>query len=123
MKFSCLAVILLRETNILLLDFQYFGLQNGDECHCGNSASRFLPTYPSQCNKRCIGDHSQFCGSHWRLNVFQNFETITRQIDETTIKENNEGITTDGIFVTTDAPTLTGNDETKTNNLEEKLWL
>ena len=53
-------------------DFHYFGLQNGDECHCGNSFNRYLPTYHSQCNRRCDGDRSQFCGNIWRMNVFQN---------------------------------------------------
>ena len=72
------------ETKILLLDFEYFGLQNGDECHCGNSASRFQPTYPSECNKRCSGNEIQFCGNNWRLNVFQNFELTASTTTSTT---------------------------------------
>ena len=62
-----------------LKDFMYFGLQNGNECHCGNDSSKFLPTYHSQCNQRCVGDKSQFCGGSWRLNVYQNQQAITNE--------------------------------------------
>ena len=54
-----------------ILDFVFFGLQNGDECHCGNSASRFIPTNSSSCNKPCKGDQTELCGGSWRLNVYQ----------------------------------------------------
>ena len=65
-------------------DFHYYGLQNGDECHCGNSFHRFLPTYHSQCNRRCDGDRLQFCGNIWRMNVFQNqFKSNNSSFKET----------------------------------------
>ena len=56
-------------------DYEYFGLQNGDGCHCGDDATKFMPTYPSSCNKRCTGDRTQICGGNWRLTVYRNFIT------------------------------------------------
>ena len=53
-----------------LLDFEFFGLQNGNQCHCGNTASRIIPVHPSNCNKRCDGNKTQFCGGSWRMNIF-----------------------------------------------------
>ena len=53
------------------LDFEYFGLLNGDECHCGNSAPRFVPTHSSRCNKPCGGDTTQFCGGSKHFNVYK----------------------------------------------------
>ena len=32
--------------------------------------SRIIPVHPSNCNKRCDGDETQFCGGSWRMNVF-----------------------------------------------------
>ena len=58
-------------SKIFISDFDYFGLQNGNQCHCGDNASRFIPTNSSSCNKPCKGDRSQFCGGSWRLNVYR----------------------------------------------------
>jgi len=48
--------------------YKYAGVENGDECHCGN----LLPSKrisDSKCNKRCNGvDRS--CGAAWILEVF-----------------------------------------------------
>ena len=57
--------------HILNLDFEFFGVQNGDECYCGNSDSKFIPAPSSQCNKPCHGDSHQTCGSSWRLNAYE----------------------------------------------------
>ena len=58
-------------------DFLYFGVQNGDSCYCGSSMSRFIPAPYSQCDKPCVGNASQFCGSSWRMNIYQNGFEIT----------------------------------------------
>ena len=50
--------------------FSYAGVENGDACYCGNADKKFIPTDPKECNKQCTGDPSQFCGSSWRLQVF-----------------------------------------------------
>ena len=54
-----------------VIGYEYFGLENGDECYCGDSASKFIPAPFSNCKKPCSGDQSEFCGSSWRMNVFQ----------------------------------------------------
>ena len=53
------------------IGYDYYGLQNGNECHCGNSIFGVIPTYQSQCNRPCTGDRSQYCGGSWRLKIFQ----------------------------------------------------
>ena len=50
--------------------FRYAGVENGDACHCGNADDKFIPTDPGECNIPCTGDLGQFCGSSWRLQVF-----------------------------------------------------
>ena len=50
--------------------FSYAGVENGDACYCGNSDDKFIPTDPKECNIPCTGDPSQFCGSSWRLQVY-----------------------------------------------------
>ena len=67
----------------LISDFDYFGVQNGDECYCGDESSDFIPAPFYQCNQPCSGDPSQFCGSTWRLNVFR---THREQTELPTIK-------------------------------------
>ena len=47
------------------------GVQNGGECHCGNTdppISKFAPE--EECNKACAGDGNLICGGSWRLSVF-----------------------------------------------------
>ena len=50
--------------------FRYAGVENGDACYCGNADDKFIPTVPEECNIPCTGDSSQFCGSSWRLQVY-----------------------------------------------------
>ena len=50
--------------------FRYAGVKNGDACYCGNADDKFIPTDPEECNIPCTGDQSQFCGSSWRLQVY-----------------------------------------------------
>ena len=50
--------------------FRYAGVENGDACYCGNADDKFIPTVPEECNIPCTGDPSQFCGSSWRLQVY-----------------------------------------------------
>ena len=73
-------------------DFDYFGVQNGDECYCGDDSSDFIPAPFYQCNQPCSGDPSQFCGSTWRLNVFR---TNREQTEPLTIETTTPGTTSD----------------------------
>ena len=50
--------------------FRYAGVENGDACYCGNTDDKFMPTDPKECNIPCTGDPGQFCGSSWRLQVY-----------------------------------------------------
>ena len=50
--------------------FRYAGVENGDACYCGNADDKFIPTDPAECNTPCTGDPGQFCGSSWRLQVY-----------------------------------------------------
>ena len=53
-------------------EFEYYGVQNGDECYCGDNDSKFILTDPIECNKPCVGDSSERCGASWRMNVYSN---------------------------------------------------
>ena len=60
-------------------DYEFFGVQGGNECYCGNDDSKFLPTPISEeCNRPCSGDSSQICGSSWRMNVYRTVETAQK---------------------------------------------
>ena len=55
--------------------FRYAGVENGDACYCGNADDKFIPTDPKECNIPCTGDPSQFCGSSWRMQVYDTEKT------------------------------------------------
>ena len=59
--------------NCLLLcmekKYKFAGVQNGNECWCGNSAPKST-TSGAECNYRCFPDTSQTCGGAWRMNVY-----------------------------------------------------
>ena len=51
--------------------FMYFGVQNAQECLCGNtSPSSSLQTSESDCNMPCTGNSSQLCGATYRMNIY-----------------------------------------------------
>ena len=49
--------------------FAYAGVQNGNQCFCGNDRP-LNPAPAGDCKKKCDGDSSQKCGAAWRMNVF-----------------------------------------------------
>ena len=51
-------------------NFRFAGLTNGDECHCSNTDEKFLSAPSYHCNTPCSGDKNTFCGSSWRINVY-----------------------------------------------------
>ena len=51
--------------------YKFFGLQGGNECHCGDYDDNFLPSSQLECNLPCTGGY-QICGGSWRMNVFLN---------------------------------------------------
>ncbi|CAE6482201.1 unnamed protein product [Rhizoctonia solani] len=46
------------------------GVENGNECYCGNTVIRAYPTKDSDCRIACAGDGSQYCGGTSRLMVY-----------------------------------------------------
>ena len=102
--------------------YEYFGLQNGDECHCGNKATQFMPTYPSSCNKRCTGDNTQTCGGNWRLTVHKNEFFMKKQNDTGSFTgttdstaETTKQATTASNFIASNIRTVTFTGELETN--------
>ena len=50
---------------------KYFGLQHSFQCMCGNEdPSPTLLTDTAECNMKCNGGDSGFCGGVWRMNIF-----------------------------------------------------
>jgi len=52
-------------------NFQYFGLEYGGECYCGNT----LPSEEAaatDCNMVCDGNANELCGAGWRLSTYEN---------------------------------------------------
>ena len=53
--------------------FEYFGIEYGRECYCGNEPlAPSLAVPGTECNMPCAGDASQSCGAGWRLDLFTN---------------------------------------------------
>jgi iron transport multicopper oxidase len=58
-------------------DYNYFGLEYGQECWCGNTIrSVGQPTAASECNFPCAGNAAQICGAGDRINIYS-FGTVT----------------------------------------------
>ena len=55
---------------MIFLDYKFFGLQNGDECYCGNSTNKLVPAPSAECNKYCSGSSVEICGGLWRMSVY-----------------------------------------------------
>lgn len=55
--------------------YTYSGVTNMSECYCGNQLpnEKINPKLDDkQCNSKCTGDASQFCGGTWRMGIFVN---------------------------------------------------
>ena len=46
------------------------GVENGNECYCGNNFNIDSPSKSSDCNVACSGQENQTCGGYWALEVF-----------------------------------------------------
>jgi hypothetical protein len=52
-------------------NYNFIGVENGDECRCGNDLPPFDKLADqAQCNKECPGNKNQICGGHLRMNVY-----------------------------------------------------
>jgi len=50
-------------------NYQYAGLQNGEECWCGNSYGKYGADL-SACNTNCAGNANEFCGQSFHNDVY-----------------------------------------------------
>ena len=55
--------------------YKFYGVQAGDECHCGDSDYNFVPSPETECDTSCKGNASQKCGGTWRMNVYDSFSS------------------------------------------------
>ena len=54
-------------------DYEYYGLEYGDSCYCGNNADHLVPALPQECNTPCSGNgdgETATCGSAYRLSAY-----------------------------------------------------
>jgi len=53
--------------------FQYYGVEYGRECYCGNSLDISAGKAPEgDCNMPCAGSSTEKCGGPYRLNLYSN---------------------------------------------------
>ena len=64
----------IEKCNHFCSNYKFFGVEAGDECHCGDSDNTFLSSPEIQCDTACKGNVSQICGGSWRMNVFKTFK-------------------------------------------------
>jgi WSC domain len=50
--------------------YKFAGLQNGNECWCGNSVPTAQIFTDNLCSSRCTGNLNQFCGAAWKNSVY-----------------------------------------------------
>ncbi|XP_076076176.1 sialate:O-sulfotransferase 2-like isoform X2 [Mytilus galloprovincialis] len=50
----------------------YVGLENGNECFCGNQLDviNYPPKLDAECNRDCFGDPNRKCGGPWRSSIY-----------------------------------------------------
>ena len=52
-------------------DFDLFGLENGNQCFCGNDFRYPLEiVHPGECHVPCPGDEAETCGGYYRMNLW-----------------------------------------------------
>lgn len=55
--------------------FAYFGLENGNECFCGQEYSLpLVMVKDGDCDKECPGDEEESCGGFLRMNIWSQEE-------------------------------------------------
>ena len=57
-------------------DYEYAGVQFSNECYCGNVLLKMTLFPDGDCNMKCSGDGTQFCGGSGKMNIY----TIERKL-------------------------------------------
>ena len=60
-------------------NYSYAGVQNGDECYCGNDLPN-TPAPDAECSVPCSGDEAQKCGGWFRMNIYPNQRLLDNRI-------------------------------------------
>ena len=55
---------------VLFAAYKYAGVQNGDQCFCGDTYGKYTKKPDSECNKTCRGESTQMCGGRWRNAIY-----------------------------------------------------
>ena len=50
--------------------FKYAGVENGNQCFCGDILPAAALKRAGECTRVCPGDQSEMCGGSWRINIF-----------------------------------------------------
>ncbi|XP_062568021.1 uncharacterized protein LOC134230272 isoform X2 [Saccostrea cucullata] len=58
-------------------DYQFYGVEFGGQCFCGNFFTSFIKTPENECNMKCKGDTRQTCGGANRINIYSNLDYET----------------------------------------------
>ncbi|KAK0609405.1 hypothetical protein B0T14DRAFT_387181, partial [Immersiella caudata] len=56
---------------VLCEGWRYFGVENGNECFCGNELDHTTLTAEDECSTPCTGDSDEVCGGHWHIGVWE----------------------------------------------------
>ncbi|KAG8843335.1 hypothetical protein FRB96_004093 [Tulasnella sp. 330] len=76
--------------------YTFAGVENSVECYCGNTLTVNTPLAASNCQSKCSGDASQFCGgNNWQVALYQ-APTATGTGTTTTATSTATGTTTSG---------------------------
>ncbi|XP_062581411.1 uncharacterized protein LOC134243202 isoform X1 [Saccostrea cucullata] len=51
---------------------KYYGVENSNECFCGNNITSRVEKPEGECNMQCRGDVRQICGGSWGINIYRN---------------------------------------------------
>ena len=55
----------------LVSDYQYFDVEFGDQCFCGDTIEAGSAGSDDRCNMACMGDKTRICGGSEVLSVYQ----------------------------------------------------
>ena len=50
--------------------YEYYGVENGYDCFCGNSHALLHKVKDQECNVPCPGDRGEFCGGFRRMQIY-----------------------------------------------------